>query len=72
VQRGTSTVSRCGRQRSTKNAAGPPSKERLKVSFAHTSAAAAGAGIGLFYGLVFGEGLPRRWMEAIFGPEEKG
>ena len=31
---------------------------------------AAGAG-GLFFGLAFGGGLPRRWMDALFGPEEK-
>jgi hypothetical protein len=30
----------------------------------------AGAAVGLFFGLVFGGGVPRQWMEAVFGPEE--
>ena len=30
----------------------------------------AGAVIGLFFGLVFGGALPRRWADAIFGERE--
>ena len=31
----------------------------------------AGVLVGLFFALVFGGALPRRWMEAIFGAEER-
>jgi hypothetical protein len=31
---------------------------------------AAGAVVGLFFALVFGGALPRKWANAIFGPEE--